>query len=491
MFFNQIRKNAARKRQSNALLYGSLVSAIVAFYTLLSLRELDVMKFLTSLEGDAIRKLMMLIPLVYILSLFFVFFLVYFANKYEIDSRRKEFGLYQMLGMRKGRLFAMLFGETLWNSLLSLLMGMPLAFLLSEGLSLISAKIVGLGIIGHRLSFSPWAIGWTVVGFLAVQILSVLIICIPYGKAQPADLLRSDAPGKQLQMDQKKSVALIIFGILFLLLAYALGLFGMRSEKLLLYFVSILAVFVLGILGSFFFYRGLGPLMGRLLARRSENSSGLTVFTGRQVQESVLSQHKTLAIASLLLLAALASISYGIAMGIGRNTDSRTADFSVMGTETAVKELLAQPEMKAMVVDAYPVYLSSINRDREVDFSGMTASFNRLDPSGNLGSSFHLDYLLSLSSYNQLRVAMGREPVTLGANELALYSNLGEGENYRIYNVALKEGLSVVISGQSYTLNRELLKENIVADRAITLAAGLVAPDDLYREWANEVEPLC
>ena len=120
MFFSQIRRNAARNRKSNGLFFASLVIAVIAFYTLLSLGEQDVMRFLKTIESEAVRKLMLLIPLVYAVSLFFVFFLVYFSYHYQLNERKKELGLYLMLGMKRSRMFAMLIGETLLNSLISL-----------------------------------------------------------------------------------------------------------------------------------------------------------------------------------------------------------------------------------------------------------------------------------------------------------------------------------------------------------------------------------
>ena len=62
MFFSQIRRNAARNRKSNGLFFASLVIAVIAFYTLLSLGEQDVMRFLKTIESEAVRKLMLLIP---------------------------------------------------------------------------------------------------------------------------------------------------------------------------------------------------------------------------------------------------------------------------------------------------------------------------------------------------------------------------------------------------------------------------------------------
>ena len=67
MFFKQVWRNAIRHRKDNGLFFGSLIIAIIAFYTLLSLKEQDVMRYLAAVESVAVSKLFKLIPLVYIL----------------------------------------------------------------------------------------------------------------------------------------------------------------------------------------------------------------------------------------------------------------------------------------------------------------------------------------------------------------------------------------------------------------------------------------
>ena len=44
--------------------------------------------------------------------------------------------------------------EDFRNSLTALFLGLPIAILLSELISLITARLVGIGIIGHRFSIS-------------------------------------------------------------------------------------------------------------------------------------------------------------------------------------------------------------------------------------------------------------------------------------------------------------------------------------------------
>ena len=486
MFFKQVWRNAAKNRKGNGLFYGSLVIAIIAFYTLLSLGEQDVMRFLGTIESDAVRKLLKLLPVVYVLSLFFVFFLVYFACKYQTDNRRREFGMYLMLGMKRSRLFFMLFCETLWSSLLALLMGLPLAMFLTEGISLATAHLVGLGIIGHRFSFSLDAVIWTVCGFVMVQLLSMLMICLPMGRREPAQFLRSNASEQQVNMSRAKSSVCFVFGIVLLLIAYYLGVFRLRELQL----ATVAALFPAGILGTFLLYRGLGGFLGRRMRKRSRNATGLTTFTGRQVQENVLGQHKSLAVSSLLLMMAISCLSFGISLGIGRATDVRSTDFSLFGEMGKVNAVLNRAEVTEMTKAAYPVYLSWTGAD--IDNEELAAALITMDGGESIVEGMHCDYVISEGSYNRLLTAMGKEPLSLGEGRVALFSSMGrEGDFYFLLDQAAQTGISTKINGKPYAIVPHLCYDNIVANRSITIYLGLIVPDDLFARIARDQKVYC
>ena len=81
-----------------------------------------------------------------------------------------------MLGMRRSKLFGMLLAEDFLTSILAMLIGLPVAVVLSEIVSLVTAKLVGMGIIGHQFSLSWSAIEWTLAGFLAIKLTALLIL---------------------------------------------------------------------------------------------------------------------------------------------------------------------------------------------------------------------------------------------------------------------------------------------------------------------------
>lgn len=125
MFFNLAWRNSKRNRSENLIYFLTMVTAVATFYIVLSLGSQDVMRFLEEIESDAVNRLLtMLMPTVYLFSLLFVFFLVIFANKYQLECRSRELGLYLMFGMTKRHLFIQIMAEGLITSLLALLGGL-------------------------------------------------------------------------------------------------------------------------------------------------------------------------------------------------------------------------------------------------------------------------------------------------------------------------------------------------------------------------------
>ena len=163
MFSELVARNSRRSRRENGLFFASLLISIIAFYIILSLSRQDVMVFLQRMESDAVNRLLSLVPVLYGLTLFILFFLVYYANRFQLARRRHEFGVYLMLGMQRRKLFGMLLAEDLHSSLIALAIGLPAALLISEVISLVTARLVGLGIVGHRFTLSLSAIVWTAV----------------------------------------------------------------------------------------------------------------------------------------------------------------------------------------------------------------------------------------------------------------------------------------------------------------------------------------
>lgn len=508
MFFRQIKRNAAKNRKNNGLFFGSLVIAVIAFYTLLSMDKQDVMRFLKTIESDAVTRLLQLIPVVYGVSLFFVFFLVYFSCHYQLNERKKELGLYLMLGMKKSRLFAMLMSETLLNSLISLVIGIPAALFLTEAISLITVRAAGLDIIGHEVTWSFPAVAETAAGFVIVQLIAMLLLSVRFACTEPAKLLNPDASenqGQAMGKDGKGRDFFFASGCILLAAAYGMGVKMLGSFELII----VLLVLVLGTAGTFLLYRGAGAVIGRHIRKKGAKESGLYTFTGRQIQENVLCQHKTLAVSSLLLLIALSCVSYGIGTVVSSQAaTAKTADFSIQDNEEdgdggKVLETLEGEECKKYISEYYPVYLGQADAEtHKVSVDGLKKAAASLKDVKDKGMQDNVveymddnegyEYFIALSSYNHILEAAGKETLYLKDKEAAFYTSMKEyPDRLAIYRGALKNGAYIELDGERYQLSGEVYYDNVVADRQITLEKAFIIPDELYRKIVEDDRLFC
>lgn len=221
MFFNLAWRNSKRNRSENLIYFLTMVTAIATFYIVLSLGSQDVMRFLEEIESDAVNRLLtMLMPTVYLFSLLFVFFLVIFANKYQLECRSRELGLYLMFGMTKRHLFIQIMAEGLITSLLALLGGLICGGFLSEVISLATARLVGRGIIAHQSSFSVSAVLLTTLGFLMIQVVALFILCGKLFNKEIHQLLYGEMAKKQQVGKMSGNLFSLILGAVVLTLAY-------------------------------------------------------------------------------------------------------------------------------------------------------------------------------------------------------------------------------------------------------------------------------
>ena len=71
-------------------------------------------------------------------------FLILYANQFLLKRRKKELGVYMMLGMKKGRISRLFAGETLCVGIIALGTGLLLGFFFSQGFSLIALRLFAI-----------------------------------------------------------------------------------------------------------------------------------------------------------------------------------------------------------------------------------------------------------------------------------------------------------------------------------------------------------
>ena len=501
MFSDLILRNSRRSRKENGLFFGSLVISIVAFYIILSLSKQDVMVFLAKMESDAVNRLLQMIPVFYGMTLGILFFLIYFACKYQLERRRKEFGVYLMMGMRRSKLFTMLLAEDLLSSMLALVIGLPVAVLLSELISLVTAKLVGMGIIGHQFSFSLPAIGFTIAGFLAIKLVAFLILSSKISRQEIGALLVHSS-GKE----KKKKPAFVygictVLGIMMLAAAYTMAIKGIAWYEIGMMLLTLL----LGLLGTILLFYGMRAVIS-LLVNAGKEKRKLHVFTFRQIQENVICQSTSMAISSLLILAALCCFGAGIGIASTNQQakdhvlDYTFCDYSADNPleflphlQTVLKENNLESqfsqlfEMRIGHVSTAENYNNVLQMDSVMEsLRSLTQSEDRDVLLNNL-SYVDYPYLICLSDYNRLLDAAGKPTLTLAENEAAVYqdSDYTSVSRMAMLNKILSDHPEAMLDGNPVNLTGEIQSVDVVTDRSITLSFALILPDEQFLHYTN------
>ena len=167
--------------------------------------------------AETIRLCMMLGSRV--IAIFACLFLFY-TNSFLMKRRKKEFGLYSVLGMNRKNISKVLIYETLFTATGSILIGNLIGILFSKLAEVSLVKVIG-GDVTYDLSVSYQSILITVISFAVVFLLLLLNNIRQIRFANTVSLLNSESKGEKVP---KANWFLGIAGLIILAVAYYLAI---------------------------------------------------------------------------------------------------------------------------------------------------------------------------------------------------------------------------------------------------------------------------
>lgn len=235
LLYARLAKTNLSKNRQNILPYLlSCIGTVVMFFIMDTLAQGS--GFDSMIGKDTILTVMGMGT--YIIGLFAVIFLIY-SNSFLAKRRKKEFGLFQILGMEKKHLAKILFFESLYLWAVSLGIGILLGVLLYRLLFLVLIKLTGLnGTIGF--AFSAKAVGSTMLLFGLIFVINFLLSLRQIHVSQPVELLHGGAQGER---EPKTKMLTAVFGFMLLGVGYYLALTCQSSmDALDKFFIAIALV---------------------------------------------------------------------------------------------------------------------------------------------------------------------------------------------------------------------------------------------------------
>ena len=177
----------------------------------------------------------------FVIAIFAVIFLGY-TNSFLMKRRRKELGLYNVLGMGKRNIARMLGMETVYTALIGIGGGILAGLLLQKLVTLLLCRIMAFHGTGFSFYVSREGILATIALFTLILLGNLLVNLIRVGRQSPMELMRSASAGER---EPKSNWPLAILGILALGGGYAIAVFTNNAGMAFaLYFPAVILVII-------------------------------------------------------------------------------------------------------------------------------------------------------------------------------------------------------------------------------------------------------
>lgn len=171
----------------------------------------------------------------------FSLLILFYTNSFLIRRRKKEFGLYNILGMNKYNLSRVLIWESIIVYAISLVCGLGFGILFSKFAELIMINILMEG-TNFDLKVNFESIGNTAVWFLAIFVLILINSLRQIHISKPVELLKSENIGEK---PPKANWVLAVLGAVILAAAYVIAVtVDNPMAAIFLYFVAVTMVIV-------------------------------------------------------------------------------------------------------------------------------------------------------------------------------------------------------------------------------------------------------
>ena len=301
-------KNIKKSIKDYAIYFFTLILGISIFYVFNALDSQTVMMDVSSSTADLIELMMTMLSGVSIFISFILGFLIIYATRFLMKRRNKEFGIYLTLGMSKRKISLILFFETLFIGILSLIVGLGIGILLSQVMSLVVANMFEADLTKFTFVFSVESCLKTIIYFSIMYLIVMIFNTISVSKCKLIDLLNGAKTSETIKL-KNPYLCIIIFIISCIVLGKAYYI--VTHDFLTLQDVEDSMVpIVMGVVSTFFIFWSLSGLILRIVqSLKKYYYKGLNSFTLRQFSSKINTTVFSTTIICLMLFVTICLLS--------------------------------------------------------------------------------------------------------------------------------------------------------------------------------------
>lgn len=482
----------------------TLTLGVTVFY---AFNTISMQVDIAGIDEEGLAQVMgsMLGDLTYFLAGVMAFLMVY-ANNFIMKRRKKEFGLYQVLGMGRGRVATIMALETVIVSVVAFVAGIVLGVGLSQLMTFFTASLFKTQIANFHFFFSMHAFNLTLACMLVMFVLTLLLNLRAVRRTKLIELMGAERRNESIKT-RNPWIAIAIFAVGAVLVGVAyyrllrdgfpLTATDSKLQEAMNQFGITTAMVTVG---TFALFWGLSGMLIKLLqSLRGVYWRGLNMFTVRQLAAKVNTVCFSMGVIAMLLFLAITSVTCGMSIANVMNENLERynpVDVSqryvyytpdTLDYYKGYKGYVNPSEADRMVladttVDLYPAWhgkgKSADNNDetgKKVDIADVAGEHVQIDsylsyPFGGSNPSVTPSEMCKImgeklpkafggsnadtmglfvtpaSQYNKLRQMMGEEPVHIGRDQYLLTCDMG-GELVDLYTKYMAGGHTLTLGG--------------------------------------------
>ena len=485
-------KNIKKSFKDYSIYFLTLTFAVCIFYSFNTLDSQMAIAKMNAVKTGYVEVMKNLMAGVSIFVSVILGALIIYATNFLIKKRKKEFGIYMMLGMGKWKISKILIIETLFVGAISLIAGLLLGIFLSQGLSLLTVKMFLAELSQYKFVISWKAIGRSILYFGLIYLVVIIFNTLVISKYKLIDLINSSRKSEKITVRSAGlSFTILIASIVILVVAYYLASVTNLDFNDYRFLTSIF----LGIIGTLGFFFGASSVL-LLILKKSDNLyyNNLNTFTIRQITNKFNTNFISMAVICLMLFVTIGILTTGLSMK--KSFEGITKKFTPYDLSCSLNK--DNEESNIPIEEALAKYHIILDENTEyitmntymIDFSIKDLLGKYTDTGSeliNFNPVFEKAQVISVTDFNKNRKLLGKKELSLNDNEIYISSNL-ESMIPTIERF-LKENSEIIIGEKTYVIKeKKVLDDSLCTTGTSNNIFSLIVPDDFCNNLTADSE---
>ncbi len=484
MLFKLAAGNVKKSIRDFAIYFMTLSFAVCIFYMFNSIEAQQELMSVTMIKHAAMQTLSSTLSYMSIFVSVVLGLLIVYANNFLVRRRKKELGIYMILGMEKGKISLILMMETLMIGVFALFTGLVAGIFMSQLMSIFTAKLFEADMTSFKFIFSPKAAAKSIMYFGIMFAVVMAFNFVSIAKCTLIKLLYADGKNEEFKTRSiKLSVALFIISIISIGFSYYFiiknGMMDINRD----FTMSI----VLGSIGTLLFFMSFSGIALRLLQKNEPvYFKGLNMFVMRQIASKINTAYVSMSVICIILLFTIGTFSSGMSVNeiATKKLEKGTVfdnSFIYFGLENGNQEKV---DMYARLNEMYDLEGKFEDYEQHKVYKGDMRIGVILSPEYRKGVYKWMEdeeiSIIALSDYNKVLSLQGKKGISLGKGEFAVNCTKEEVANYA--KSAVEEGRSIFVDGRELKPGFDVIfDESIVNDEDFFVKPVAIVEDGIVK----------